>query len=106
MALRRASGTASSENGQAVVVIVLFLAVLLGMAAIVLDVGSWYLVSRRAQAAADAGATAAAQQLPSDPGAAAAYGKSYVDKNLSGAGATVTTNYLGDPLQARVDVKL
>ena len=58
------------DCGQAAVVTVLFLVVLLGMAAAVLDVGSWYREDRKLQATMDAAALAAAQALPDDPGAA------------------------------------
>jgi hypothetical protein len=48
-----------------VVMIVLFLGVLMGCAAIVVDHGYWYLTKRQAQATADAVALAAAADLPS-----------------------------------------
>jgi hypothetical protein len=40
----------SSESGQVVVLLVAFVPVLLGAAAMVLDVGSWYRADRAAQA--------------------------------------------------------
>ena len=46
------------------------MAVLLGMAAAVLDVGAWFRADRATQAAADAAALAAAHALPQDPAAA------------------------------------
>ncbi len=54
------------ERGQVIVLIVLFLVVLLGMAALVIDVGYAYYAHRSLQASADAAALAGAQELP-DP---------------------------------------
>jgi hypothetical protein len=56
-----------SESGQAVLVTVLFLTVLLGAVALTMDVGVWYRESRQAQATADAAALAGAQVLPALP---------------------------------------
>jgi len=81
-------------------------AVLLGCGAMVIDVGSWYLGKRQAQAAADAGALAGAQFLPEDPGEAVAYAQSYVAKNLADAQATVTPGYAGDPLKVEVKIHI
>ena len=43
-----------NDNGQATVITVVFLVVLLGMAALVLDIGSWYRADRSTQSTADA----------------------------------------------------
>ena len=53
-----------SDKGQATVLTLVFLVVLLGMAALVLDVGSWYRADRAVQSTADAAALAGAQKLP------------------------------------------
>jgi hypothetical protein len=53
------------ESGQVVAFVVLMMAVILGMAAFVIDLGFWYLDHNRAQAAADRGALTAAANLPS-----------------------------------------
>ena len=45
-----------SERGQSTVLTLVFLTVLLGMAALVLDVGSWYRTKRAEQSTADAAA--------------------------------------------------
>jgi hypothetical protein len=66
----------SGERGQAIVVVVLFLAVLLGMAAMVLDVGYAYYTHRSLQASADAAALAGAQELP-DPARAQTIAREY-----------------------------
>jgi Putative Flp pilus-assembly TadE/G-like/von Willebrand factor type A domain len=57
-------------------VVVLFLAVLLGMAAMVLDVGYAYYAHRSLQASADAAALAGAQELP-DPALAETVARDY-----------------------------
>lgn len=85
------------DCGQAYVISVLFLAVLLGMTAAVLDVGSWYRADRALQATVDAAALAGAQALPDDPGQAAALALSYADKNgggLSGGDISFSSEYV------------
>ena len=78
-----------SDRGQATVITLVFLVVLLGMAALVLDIGSWYRADRATQSAADAAALAGAQKLPQDPGTANTLALQYVDKNGGGT-PTVT----------------
>jgi hypothetical protein len=85
----------SGERGQAIVVVVLFLAVLLGMAAMVLDVGYAYYTHRSLQASADAAALAGAMELP-DPARAQTiareYGSSTGGKNQRDNISDVTTS--------------
>ena len=57
--------------------------VLLGVAALVLDLGTSYDHDRELQAAADAGALAGAQQLIYDAGQASSVTRSYVNQNAS-----------------------
>jgi hypothetical protein len=76
------------DDGQAVVIVVLFLAVLLGMAAAVLDVGSWFRADRRLQATVDAAALAGAHALPESPGDATALALEYANKNGGGLTAS------------------
>ena len=73
-----------SERGQAIVLTVIGLVALLGMAAAVLDVGSWYRADRQLQTNMDAAALAAAQALPTDPATADALAHEYADKNGGG----------------------
>ena len=94
----------ADERGQAFVITVLFLVVMIGMAGLVIDIGSWFVKHREAQSAADFGALAAAAELPGSPGAAALSGQNYVALNLEGATASVTTGYDGDPRKAEVEV--
>jgi Flp pilus assembly protein TadG len=82
------------ESGQAMLMTVLFLTVLLGAAAITIDVGSWYRQQRQAQATADAAALAAAQSLPSDPAQAQSLAQQYGDSNGGGVdGITFQSAY-------------
>ena len=77
--------TRRRERGQAAVLTVVFLTVLLGMVALVLDVGSWYREQRATQSAADSAALAAAQALPESPGTAGSLASEYLAKNGGGA---------------------
>jgi hypothetical protein len=73
-----------SERGQTLVLSVLFVTALVGMAAIVVDVGSWYRADRKLQANADAAALAAAHELPDSTAAAQATALAYADTNDGG----------------------
>jgi hypothetical protein len=64
--LRRRVG---NEEGQLLPLLGLLLVVLLGISAVVIDVGRAYLVQRNLQSSADAAALAAAQELPSESAA-------------------------------------
>jgi hypothetical protein len=70
-----------NENGQAFVLMTLALLMIMGMAALVLDVGSWYHTKRQLQATADASALAGAQALPERPGIGLTLAMEYADKN-------------------------
>ena len=79
------------QEGQAVLMTVLFLAGILGMAALVLDVGSWFREKRQLQASADAAALAGAQALPGSPSNATTLALNYGAANGGGVlGANVT----------------
>jgi Putative Flp pilus-assembly TadE/G-like len=69
------------QKGQSLVITLLFMGVLIGLAAAVLDVGSWYRADRKLQANADAAALAGAAMLPASPAAAQATALDYADKN-------------------------
>jgi hypothetical protein len=87
-----------SDKGQATVMTLVFLVVLLGMAALVLDVGSWYRADRAVQSTADAAALAGAQKLPYDPASASTLAVQYGDKNgggVNGSGITISNSSLG-----------
>jgi hypothetical protein len=70
------------EAGQVVPVLALgLLLVLLGLAALVVDVGSWYTAQRRLQSMADAAALAAVQELPGNPAEATRVAQDYAARN-------------------------
>jgi hypothetical protein len=73
-----------SERAQSLVLVLVFMTVLIGMAAAVLDVGSWYRADRKLQANADAAALAGAQELPESAAAAQARALAYADANDGG----------------------
>ena len=75
--------TIKNERGQSMVLALVFLTVLMGMSALVLDVGSWYRAHRAVQSTADASALAAAQAL-TDTNEARAVATSYANKNGGG----------------------
>jgi Flp pilus assembly protein TadG len=84
-----------NERGQAIVLMVLSLAVLMGMSALVLDAGAWFRTDRRLQATADAAALAGAQQLP-NAGAAKTMAMDYANNNggdVKGADIQVTSMF-------------
>ena len=97
-----------------IVLTVLLLVVLLGMAALVVDVGYAYYAHRSLQASADAAALAGAQELP-DPTRATAIAKEYSSSagrknehpDITGVTTTVTTKCISsipgcDPMNAVV----
>ena len=82
-----------NERGQATVLTLIFLVVLLGMAALVLDIGSWYRADRDTQSTADSAALAGAQSLPDDTGQAVSLASSYAGKNGGGLqSATISSS--------------
>jgi Flp pilus assembly protein TadG len=84
-----------NERGQSLVLAVVALVALLGMAALVLDVGSWYRAKRQLQSTADASALAGAQALPDTPATAGSLARTYAGKNtpdLSSTDVSISTN--------------
>jgi putative Flp pilus-assembly TadE/G-like protein len=84
------------SRGQAMVLTVVFLTVLLGAAALSLDVGSWYHQKRQLQAKADAAALAGAQALPLSTSDAQALAIQYAAENggtLNTSDITFSTDY-------------
>ena len=75
---------AKNQRGQATVLSLVFMTVLLGMAALVLDVGSWYRADRDTQSTADAAALAGAQALPDSTSQASTLASQYATKNGGG----------------------
>ena len=86
------------ERGQAIVLMTLSLVVIMGMAALVLDVGNWFHTKRRLQGTADAAALAGAQLLPNDASGAQSQALAYANKNGGGvAGANITVSSTVQP---------
>jgi Flp pilus assembly protein TadG len=85
-----------NERGQAFVVMTLSLAMIIGMAALALDVGHWFRDKRRLQGTSDAAALAGAQQLPDNPSGARTMALNYANMNggdVAGADITVSSQY-------------
>ncbi|MEO6858164.1 MAG: pilus assembly protein TadG-related protein [Solirubrobacteraceae bacterium] len=99
--LKRRSG---QESGVVLVLVAGMLLAFLGMAALAIDIGSFYKAQRQAQTAADAGALAASQDLPTGTAAASQDGTTYALKNYPGATVNVTTNYNNTPTKVQVKV--
>jgi Flp pilus assembly protein TadG len=77
------------------------------MAALVLDIGSWYRADRATQSTADAAALAGAQSLPYDTASARSLASQYANKNGGGVTSgdiTITSSSYGpnDTIQVRV----
>jgi hypothetical protein len=89
---------ARREDAQATVLTLVFLVVLLGMAALVLDIGSWYRADRAAQSTADAAALAGAQALPEDAAEAKTLAQEYATKNggFGSGGATISSKIVSN----------
>ena len=79
------------QDGQAIVLLIAILSVLVGFGGLVLDGGRWFHMQRRLQTAADAAALAAVQDLPSASTAVATTdANQYAQTNYNGAIAAVT----------------
>ena len=89
----------AGEDGQSLIIVVLFLAVAIGVCAVALDIGHAYLAQRRLQASVDAAALAGAQGLP-DLGSANTLAGQYgngganTPSGVDGVKMTVTTRCL------------
>jgi hypothetical protein len=81
-------GRWAEEGGQVAIVVALMLTVLLGFAALVVDVGLNWAARTQAQAAADAAALAGVIALPSDPVAAVEDVRHYLNANVPGLATT------------------
>jgi hypothetical protein len=86
-----------TNSGQATVLTVLFLTVLVAMLASVLDVGAWFRADRKLQGTVDSAALAGAQELPDNSGLAIANALSYANKNgggVTGGNVVISTTYI------------
>jgi Flp pilus assembly protein TadG len=78
------------QEGQVTVLAAIFMVALVGMAGLVLDVGSWFRQQRVTQATVDSAALAGAQSLPGNSGAANATATQFAGKNGGVAGLSIT----------------
>jgi Flp pilus assembly protein TadG len=95
-----------NQSGQALVVTLVFATVMLGAAALTLDVGSWYREHRQAQTTADAAALAGAQSLPGNTSGATTVAQTYAGKNGGGILATGGIVFGSDSQGDTVTVKV
>jgi Flp pilus assembly protein TadG len=79
------------ESGQVFVFVALILTVLVGMAALVVDAGSWYQADRKLQTAVDAAALAGAQELPLNRSDAETKAHDYAQENYGGSSVVLPT---------------
>src|SRR6476619_8060517 len=103
------SRNCKNQDGQAIVLMAISLTVLMGMAALVLDVGLWMRSDRRLQQTADAAALAGAQMLPADPAGAKSLALNYADQNggnVLAANIIVSTTYTSNDTISVVAVSL
>lgn len=96
---------ARHDKGQATVLTLVFLTVMLGMAALVLDLGSWYRADRHTQSTADSAALAAAQALPDSTADAASLASNYADKNGKGLNSLSFSSSYGPDDTVTVGIK-
>jgi len=79
------------ESGQVLVFVAFILLALVGMSALVVDVGSWFHAQRKLQTAADAAALAGAQHLPTQQSTALTVAVDYAKRNYAGISTPTVT---------------
>jgi hypothetical protein len=93
------------ENGQAVIVFVVFLTVLLCFVAVLIDGGMYYVERRDMQGTADAAALAAVRELPTSVALASTQASEYVESRNAAADGTLQSITFSDAnRQVRVTV--
>jgi Flp pilus assembly protein TadG len=100
----RLGDRARDESGAVAVIFAVMMVVMLGVAALAIDLGSFYQAQRQAQSAADAAALAGAADLPSSASSATTDATSYVNQNDPGATETISTPYLSNSQDIKVTV--
>ena len=89
--LARLRHGAADESGVVIVLVAIIMVAILASAAVAIDLGSFYSAQRKAQAAADAGALAAAQDLVGTSSTSySADGTTIATTNYPGATVTVS----------------
>ena len=91
------------ESGAVMVIVAISLVMLLGFAALAIDMGSFYQAQRQAQAAADAGALAGADDIITSPSAVLGDATSYASTNAPSTTPTISAN---QPTSASVRVSV
>jgi hypothetical protein len=102
--LMGARRTAEAEDGQALVLAVVLMAVALALLGLVISMGFIQVAHHQAQMAADAGALAAADELYAGSNTATTAGQSFATANDPTATVAVTTPVGGDATKAQVAV--
>lgn len=92
------------ERGAIAVIVAILLPVIVGVAGLSIDVGSWYETQAQLQNAADAAALAAAAYLPNSPSSATTAAQTQVTDNVSGATVSVVIPYNGRSNEVQVTV--
>ncbi|MGE5422130.1 MAG: pilus assembly protein TadG-related protein, partial [Ignavibacteriales bacterium] len=100
--MRKLRSIVSNERGTSVVLVALLSTALIGMSALVVDVGRMYHTYSQMRVACDAAALAGANQLP-DMSAAYDFALTYARANgLTSSEVTITPNYNGDDKKIEV----
>jgi hypothetical protein len=94
-----------AQQGQVTTLAAVFMLSLLGMGALVVDVGAWFRAHRAAQATADAAALAGAQALPYDAADARSLALTYAGENGGGLQLSDITFPTGDTIRVQVERK-
>jgi hypothetical protein len=94
---------ARSDEGVTAVIVAIVMVVLIGFAALVVDLGALYRERRSLQTAADAAALAGVQELPSSTAAATSKARSYVALNAPEATDVAVTFPAGDTVKVVID---
>ncbi|MGE5417386.1 MAG: pilus assembly protein TadG-related protein [Acidobacteriota bacterium] len=93
---------AKRQDGNVTILVALLMTFLIGMAALVIDVGRMYLINSRMKSAVDSAALAGAQQLPDTDQAYFTAFNMCVNAGENQGGIDIQTNYSGDPDKVKV----
>jgi hypothetical protein len=90
------------ESGAVLAIVAVTMVAFMAIAALAIDVSSFYQAKRHAQSAADAGALAGAQDLASSPGSASADADSYEQQSFKGSTDIVTVDTIANTVTVDV----
>jgi hypothetical protein len=102
--LRKLRRRSADESGVVLAFVAIMMIAFMGMAALAIDLGSYWQAQRQAQTAADAGALAGSQDLPNNLTGATNDATTYAKSNDPAATVNVTTNYNSDVNDIKVTV--